>query len=198
LDRPGTVSWVVTGHGYNLSRINVLVVDDNAHMQMLVRSILDACGVGSVRKALDGMMAIDEMRLMMPDIVITDFQMTPMDGIELTKQVRSGSTVSNPYVPIIMMTGYTELHRVIEARDSGVTEIIAKPVSLRSLYSRIVAVIERPRPYIRTPNYFGPDRRRRQIPIDFEDRRLTSKQIRTEAEAAALPNAGADIDIDWD
>ena len=87
---------------------------------------------------------------------------------------------------------------MIEARDSGVTEIIAKPVSLRSLYSRIVAVIERPRPFIRTPDYFGPDRRRRQIPIDFEDRRLTGRQIRTEAEAAAMPGSAADIDIDWD
>jgi len=182
---------------YNLSRVGVLVVDDNPHMQLLVRSILDACGVGVVRRASDGMQAIDEMRAIMPDIVLTDFSMKPMDGVEMTKHIRAGGDVSNPYVPIIMMTGYTELYRVIEARDAGVTEIIAKPVSLRALYSRIVAVIERPRSFVRAGAYFGPDRRRKQVPIDFADRRAGGAQhIRTEAEASGQ-NAELDHDIEW-
>ena len=173
----------------------ILVVDDNVLERMMVREPLEQGGF-RVLETEDGDAGIRAFHEHSPCLVLLDVKMPGLDGFEVCTALRSDP--EGAHVPIIMMTGYTELHRVIEARDAGVTEIIAKPVSLRSLYSRIVAVIERPRPFIRTPNYFGPDRRRRQIPIDFEDRRLTSRQIRTEAEAAAMPNAGADIDVDWD
>jgi DNA-binding response OmpR family regulator len=60
-----------------------------------------------------------------------------------------------------MLTGYTQLERVRQARDAGVNEFIAKPVSVKTMMQRLVAVIESPRPYVRTKGYFGPCRRRR-------------------------------------
>ena len=87
--------------------------------------------------------------------------------------VRSGEDSPNPYVPIIMLTGHTELHRVCEARDAGVNEFLAKPISAKALYSRVASIIEFPRPFIRTKSYFGPCRRRRNLgaPRGMKERR---------------------------
>jgi DNA-binding response OmpR family regulator len=82
------------------------------------------------------------------------------DGLELTQMVRQPGANSNPYVAIIMLTGHSEKQRVMAARDAGVTEFLAKPISAKGLYERIVNVVANPRPFIKTKVYFGPDRRR--------------------------------------
>ncbi len=87
-----------------------------------------------------------------------------MDGLEFVRLVRTDTESPNPFVPVIMLTAHTEAKRVVEARDAGVTEFLAKPISAHQLYSRILAVIERPRPFIRAKAYVGPERRRRQDP----------------------------------
>src|SRR6202140_2331278 len=74
--------------------------------------------------------------------------------------IRQGGANANPYVPIIMVTGHSEKKRVIGARDAGVTECLAKPVSAKALYQRIFNAVPNPRPFIKTRTYFGPDRRR--------------------------------------
>jgi DNA-binding response OmpR family regulator len=75
--------------------------------------------------------------------------------------VRTSNDCPNPYVSIIMVTGYTQLEHVHLARDAGVTEFLAKPISANSVLARMTAVIENPRAFVRTPDYFGPCRRRR-------------------------------------
>ncbi len=59
-----------------------------------------------------------------------------------------------------MLTGHSEKKRVLAARDAGITEFLAKPISAKGLYERIVNVVANPRPFIKTRTYFGPDRRR--------------------------------------
>jgi two-component system chemotaxis response regulator CheY len=86
------------------------------------------------------------------------------DGLELTQMIRQPGANSNPYVPIIMLTGHSEKKRVIAARDAGVTEFLAKPISAKALYGRVLNVVANPRPFIRTKTYFGPDRRRNANP----------------------------------
>jgi len=66
-------------------------------------------------------------------------------------------------VPVIMLTGHTHIDRVRQARDAGVNEFIAKPVSVKTMMQRLQTVIENPRPYVRTKVYFGPCRRRRGV-----------------------------------
>ena len=152
---------------YNLERLNFLIVDDNKHMRALVKTILLALGVKNTVEADDGAGAFKELRHFPADIIICDWNMEPLDGLDFTKMVRTAGDSPNPFVPIIMLTGHTEMNRVVEARDAGVHEFLAKPISARSLYSRIRAIIERPRPFIRTKGafgYFGPDRRRQQMP----------------------------------
>jgi DNA-binding response OmpR family regulator len=74
--------------------------------------------------------------------------------------IRQPGANANPYVPIIMLTGHSEKKRVVAARDAGVTEFLAKPISAKSLYHRVLNVVANPRQFIKTKNYFGPDRRR--------------------------------------
>lgn len=77
--------------------------------------------------------------------------------------MRTAKDSPDPYVPIVMLTGHTEMIRVVVARDAGVTEFLAKPISAKGLLSRLISVIEQPRPFIRTKTYFGPDHRRQNI-----------------------------------
>jgi len=149
---------------YNLSRLNFLIVDDNKHMRALVKSILHALGVKNVLEASDGADAFKELRHFPADVIICDWNMSPLDGLDFVRMVRTGSDSPNPFVPIIMLTGHTEMNRVMEARDSGVHEFLAKPISAKKLYSRIRSIIENPRPFVRAGLYFGPDRRRKTNP----------------------------------
>ena len=97
------------------------------------------------------------------DLVLCDLAMKPMDGLEFSRDVRTGEDSPNPFVPIIMITGHTERHHVEAARDAGVTEFLAKPITAHSLFSRIAEIVERPRAFVRSETYFGPDRRRKAL-----------------------------------
>ena len=142
-----------------LEVLRVLLVDDNQHMRAIVSAILKGIGLKEVKECADGAEALQAVRDFKPDLAIVDFQMSPLDGVEFTRLVRNSTDSENPYLPIIMMTGFAERARVVEARDSGVTEFLVKPVTARGVIDRINAVIFHPRPFIRTDDYFGPKRR---------------------------------------
>ena len=101
------------------------------------------------------------MRDAAPDMIITDWKMEPLDGLDFVRLVRTAQDSPNPYVPIIMLTGYTERKRICEARDVGVNEFLKKPIAITGLRARIINIIKYPRVFIKTTKYFGPDRRRR-------------------------------------
>jgi two-component system, chemotaxis family, chemotaxis protein CheY len=155
-------------------KLTFLIVEDNKPMRGLVREILEALGVGTILEAADGQAALKQLGAHTVDIVILDWNMEPMDGLELTRRIRTAPDSPDQYVPIIMLSGHTERARVIAARDAGVTEFMAKPVSVKALCARINAIIDAPRPFIRTGSYFGPDRRRRVLPFNGPDRRSES------------------------
>jgi two-component system chemotaxis response regulator CheY len=144
----------------DLTRLRFLVIDDNAHMRRILRMLLHSYGAREVYEAEDGAAGLDAFNHYLPDIVITDWVMPIFDGLEVTRIIRQDGTNANPYVPIIMLTGYSEKRRVVAARDAGVTEFLAKPISSQALYQRILSVVASPRPFIKAKNYFGPDRRR--------------------------------------
>jgi CheY-like chemotaxis protein len=146
--------------GATFEHLTALVVEDNAHMRTLLRALLNALGVNAVHEAGDGGEALAVLERAEPDFVLTDLTMKPIDGIAFTLDVRNSPRSPNPFVPIIMVTGHTERARVLAARDAGVTEFLAKPITARNLFLRIAAIVERPRPFVRSPLYFGPDRRR--------------------------------------
>ncbi len=147
-------------HRIEFHRLRFVVIDDNAHMRRIVRTLLHGFGARDVREAEDGAAGLEAFTHHGPDIVIVDWAMPIFDGLEFTQMVRQPGSNANPFVPIIMLTGHTEKRRVVAARDAGVTEFLAKPISANSLYQRVVNVVVNPRPFVRTKTYFGPDRRR--------------------------------------
>ena len=144
----------------SLKSLNILLADDNAQMSTIVASMLQATGIRKIYQAADGASALNLVRDHPIDLAIVDFNMAPVDGVSFTRQVRNDPRSPNPYLPIIMMTGHSALRLVTEARDAGINEFLAKPLTARSLMDRIQALILRPRVYVRATTYFGPDRRR--------------------------------------
>ena len=137
-----------------------MVADDNCHMRTRVGSILHPLKIKNIKGVGDGGGALTEINAFDPDIVITDWQMEPMDGMTLVKIIRYSSEPVIRHLPIIMLTGHANATRVQQARDSGIHEFLAKPVSAKSLLARLLNVMGNPRPFMRTDQYFGPDRRR--------------------------------------
>ena len=151
----------MTRNGLRLESVSFLIVDPNAFMRSLIKNVLHVFSADKFIEANDGADAFKAMLNLVPDIIITEWMMDPLDGLDFTRLVRTGKDSPNPFVPIIMMTAYSEKQRVVEARDAGITEFMAKPLSAKTLMARVNAVIEHPRPFIRSKRYFGPDRRRR-------------------------------------
>ncbi len=175
---------------YSLENIGVLVLDDNRHMRSLVQSILHALGVKEIREAADAPEAFKELQHFHADVIIADWHMEPLDGLDFVRLVRTAKDSPNPYVPIIMLTGHTEYQRVCEARDAGVNEFLAKPISAKALYMRFASIIDNPRAFIRTKTYFGPDRRRQNLgpPRGTRERRKDEQEKAEEAK-----NSGGDL-----
>jgi two-component system chemotaxis response regulator CheY len=144
----------------NFNRLRFLVIDDSAHMRRLLRTLLHGFGARDVYEAEDGATGLEAFTNYVPDIIITDWAMPVFDGLELTQMIRQHGANANPYVPIIMLTAHSEKKRVTTARDAGITEFLAKPISAKALYQRIMNAVANPRPFIKTKTYFGPDRRR--------------------------------------
>lgn len=142
------------------ARITALIVDDNAHMRAIVVTLLHALGVAECMQAADGAEAHAILAQWRPDLIIVDQNMRPVSGIDFTRTLRRTSPECFD-TPIIMLTAHTERAIVIAARDAGIDEILAKPISAKALMQRLHAVTHERRPFVRCANYVGPDRRRR-------------------------------------
>ena len=145
--------------GYNFEKLSVLVCDDSHQIRSLVKNCLMAFGVVQITEASCADSAFEALVETNPDMLITDWNMGDSDGLDLVGRIRHNPESPNPYLPIIMLTGHTEIERVQIARDHGVSTFLAKPMSADSLYKRIVSLIEDKRTFIRNSDFFGPDRR---------------------------------------
>jgi two-component system chemotaxis response regulator CheY len=144
--------------------LKILIVDDNHHMRVLLSEILKAVGVRHIHEASDGAQGLKMMRSHPIDIIMTDLSMEPMDGIDFVRLLRRSPDSPNQLCPVIMITGHSTLTRVQAARNAGVNEFLAKPLTARGVVERISQVIDHPRPFVKSEDYFGPDRRRRADP----------------------------------
>lgn len=144
----------------NTIPICVLIIDDNHHMRSLIKELLKAIGITDVREASEPIEAMELMKTVPVDILLVDFSMPMIDGVEFVHMMRTGEDSPNPFIPIIMITGHSEKSKVLAARDAGVNEFLVKPINAKSLLARLQNVIERPRSFVRVATYFGPDRRR--------------------------------------
>lgn len=146
-----------------IKQLDVLVADDHKLTRDMIGQLLSALDCRRVRFAADGADAFSEIIAAPPDLAIVDYHM-PLDGLALLQKVRRAANSPDQTLPVIVMTSMTDRKRIMAFRDAGATEIVAKPFTASAVLSRVAAVIDNPRPFIRAPGYVGPCRRRRADP----------------------------------
>ena len=161
---------------YRYDQLRVLVVDDNQHMRSLMATVLRAIGIRSVLEASDAQDGWKKLLGNPCDIVFVDWVMEGQSGLDFTRRLRTSSDSPNPFIPVIMLSGHTSGEQMQAARDAGVHEFLAKPVSANAILHRLALVIENPRPFVRTNSYFGPCRRRHNESYHGPERRSAEDQ----------------------
>jgi len=159
----------------DFSHVRFLIVDSNRLMGKLVRDILSMLGANQITLSTDYDQALQVLRSGGIDVVVSEWNLKPRSGIELLDFIRNDGMSPDRMLPVIILTANSEMEFVMESRDKGVTEFLAKPFTADGLYRRLVSVIARPRDFVSVKGYFGPDRRRQQIPFDGQDRRQGAK-----------------------
>jgi two-component system chemotaxis response regulator CheY len=119
--------------------MNVLIVDDYKTMLRIINNLLKQLGFPNVDEATDGGMALEMFKLKNYGLVISDWNMEPMSGIDLLKQVRALPTNGN--VPFIMVTAESKTENVIAAKQAGVSNYIVKPFNAETLKGKMVTVL---------------------------------------------------------
>ena len=171
---------------YDFHKLNFLVVDSNTTMQSLERSVLRAFGIDNVTSFSDGEEAFQSLQKEPQDIAIITWLMPPINGVEFTRRVRASPQPLTRFLPVIMLTAYSDKRRVLMARDAGVTEFLVKPFTPHALYAHIASIVEHPRPFVDCDAFFGPERRRKIQEFAGEERRANDGQEGAEDSPAML------------
>ncbi|WP_203292214.1 response regulator [Maricaulis parjimensis] len=126
-----------TNTSMDMTRLRVLLVDDNAALRGALRVSLQAFGCAEVLEADTVDRALDVLRAKPVDLLITDWKMKPRDGLDLVRTLRRPAGSPAPFLPIIMLSAYSQEDRITEARQSGVHAFLVKPFTAASLASVI-------------------------------------------------------------
>jgi CheY-like chemotaxis protein len=155
----------------SLERVRFLIVDDNLHVINIVKTVLRGLGAVNVFDARDSTEALERLRKDAIDIVFLDYKLGQEDGLQFLRRLRTDPKSPTPFVPVIMLTAHSERSRVEAARDAGANAFCSKPVKAVEILRKVAAVIDRPQTFVRTGDYVGPDRRRREEDPKGPDRR---------------------------
>lgn len=187
-----------------LAKVGVLIIDNDSKILDMLKGVLERLGFKNIHTARDGFEGIQllERYVSQLDLVITDWELKPMNelsasdietnkvittdwelapptsGASFVRYLRSAPSSPNRYIPVIMLTGPTLADNVEYARDSGVSEVLKKPITAKILCDRIATCVESPRSFITAPTYKGPDRRRRKIHVEEERRKIDIKVVK--------------------
>lgn len=162
----------------DLATVDIMIVDDNAAMRTLIRSVLRAVGVTRIREAGDGQDALDQLAARPADVVLLDQAMPAMTGLDMVRKLRADAQHPAAKSRIVMVTGYGDRRHVAEARDAGVDEFLVKPITTRALLMRIEAALARGREFVDIDGFHGPDRRRKAAGAPFgHERRHGDEQL---------------------
>jgi CheY-like chemotaxis protein len=183
---------------YNLANISAMVVEDTAFMRLMLVQVLEALGFQRVLSFAGADKAIEHLkgitaspyrnRMQGVDLIISDLVMAPIDGLMLLRWVRRHKQSPDRFVPFVMLSGLADVDEVAQARDLGVSEFMAKPFSVQSMGERLMAVIDAPRQFVKTEEYFGPDRRRQRFYPETGDRRVNKDEGKSKAEYTTTVN----------
>lgn len=119
--------------------MNVLIVDDYKTMLRIIRNLLKQLGFNNVDEATDGSMALQMLRVGSYGLVISDWNMEPMTGLQLLREVRADAKIKD--VPFIMVTAESKTENVVAAKEAGVSNYIVKPFNAETLKTKMSSVL---------------------------------------------------------
>jgi CheY-like chemotaxis protein len=149
-----------------LQGLSILIVDGNHYMRRLTRAMLTNLGAKSVIEATDGLAALEQIRICDPDIMLLDWDMPVLNGMEVMHIVRSPGVFPRPNLPIIMLTYRAKRSSVVEAIRAGVHEFLIKPTSPKALRDRLTSIAINPRPMVKIGKHYVPEPRRVRAAFD--------------------------------
>ena len=119
--------------------MQILVVDDYNTMLRILKNLLKQLGFNNVETAMDGAEALSKLNATKIDFVISDWNMEPMTGIELLREVRASDKLK--HIPFIMITAESKTENVIAAQKAGVSNYIVKPFNAETLKGKMSSVL---------------------------------------------------------
>lgn len=148
--------------------LNILVVDGNAYMRKVTRMMLMNLGAKSVIEAADGLAALEQIRNCDPDVMLLDWDMPLLNGMEVMRIVRSPGVFPRPNLPIIMLTGRAQRSSVVQALHAGVNEFLVKPTSAKALHDRLSSIVINPRPMVQLGDAYVPEPRKLSTGLELD------------------------------
>lgn len=119
--------------------INILIVDDYKTMLRIIRGLLSQIGFSNVDEAANGAEAIVKLKEKSYSLIISDWNMEPMTGLELLQNVRADEKTKT--IPFIMVTAESKTENVIAAKEAGVSNYIVKPFNAETLKTKLASVL---------------------------------------------------------
>jgi CheY-like chemotaxis protein len=148
--------------------LNILIVDSNHYMRRLTRTMLMNLGAKSVLEASDGLAALETIRTCDPDVMLLEWDMPVLDGMEVMRIVRSPGVFPRPNLPIIMLTTRGNRAAVAHALRAGAHEFLLKPTSPQALRDRLTSILSNPRPMVKLGDFYVPQPRRQPTNFDLQ------------------------------
>jgi CheY-like chemotaxis protein len=138
----------------DLGSLTVMVVDDSAGMRQLMGSVLQSLGIRHVRAAASGPEALTMARQAKPDLFIVDWEMRPMDGLTLMREIRRVTNYAFAFVPIIVLTAHSSPQVVRAALSHGANQFLSKPVVPQTLLNRMLWALNDRRAFVNRDGFF--------------------------------------------
>ena len=147
----------------NLQNVSVILADNNIYNRALISQALRGFGVKHITPFDTGAAVLEYMTQTSADLCLIEAALPDMSGPDLIRAIRRLPKEPLRFVPIILLSGYTQFRMLNEARDAGANLVVKKPISPQALFDRIGWLGRTKRAYIEADNYIGPDRRFRDI-----------------------------------
>ena len=159
----------------DIKDIRFLIVDDASSMRKITRSILHGLGARFIFE--EGLGANVQTCILTNriDVVLLDWELPDFHGSDVMRVIRNHRETQ--FLPVILLTSHTNKSTIMKATFTGINEVLCKPVSPRTLYDRIYAVVMSPKPFIKTKTYFGPQHRFMMADNDEKRPRFSSTPV---------------------
>jgi CheY-like chemotaxis protein len=172
----------------NFTDVTALVVDRDPYSLALTRQILRGFGVASQFQASTGAEAQNLLLRSDVDLCLIEADLPDMTGFDVVRWMRRRGEQTIRFVPILILSGYTQMRSIAASRDCGANAVVRKPFSPRTMFDHIAWAAGSKRPYLDSPAYLGPDRRFRGEAEDAPQRRLTDRNDDAAAEGDGTPD----------